>query len=102
MYDKEDCILLKTLKSWRFLLWLKLVDMYYKGYHITLEGKHVFDAIKLHINKYRITTNVNLLNNKERLSIQDTSNLISRLYLSDSPYEINHQEYDILEILINW
>lgn len=63
--------------------------MYYKGYHITLEGKHVFDAIKLHINKYRITTNVNLLNKKkERLSIQDTSNLISRLYLSDSPYEI--------------
>lgn len=63
--------------------------MYYKGYHIPLEGKHVFDAIKLHRNKYRITTNVNLLNKKkERLSIQDTSNLISRLYLSDSPYEI--------------
>ena len=42
--------------------------MYYKGYHITLEGKHVFDAIKLHINKYRITTNVNLLNKKKRTS----------------------------------
>lgn len=62
--------------------------MYYKGYHTTLEGKYVFDAIKLHINKYRLTTNVKLFNGKERISFFTIENLLSKLYLSDSPYEI--------------
>jgi hypothetical protein len=61
--------------------------MYYKGYHTTLEGKHIFDVIRLHINKYRLTTNVNLLK-KERISILEIENLLTTLYLSDSPYEI--------------
>ncbi len=88
MYDK-GCILLKTLKANDFSLWLKLVDMYYKGYHTTLEGKDIFDAIKLHINKYRLTTNVKLLNGKERNTLFTIENRLSKLYLSDSPYEIN-------------
>jgi DNA-binding CsgD family transcriptional regulator len=62
--------------------------MYYKGYHSTSEGKHIFDAIKLHINKYRLTTNVNLLNNKVRLSKTEIESLLTTLYLSESPYEI--------------
>ena len=64
-----------------------LVDIYYKGYHTTVEGKHIFDAIRLHINKYRLTTSVNLLANK-RISISEVENLLITLYLSDSPYEI--------------
>ena len=87
MYNKENFLLLKTLKAQDFLLWLNLVDIYYKGYHTTVEGKHIFDAIKLHINKYRLTTNVNLLT-KERISISEIENLLITLYLSDSPYEI--------------
>jgi hypothetical protein len=62
--------------------------MYYKGYHTTLEGKFIFDSIKLHMNKYRLTTNVHLLNNKERISNLEIDNHLSTLYLSDSPYEI--------------
>jgi len=89
MFDDNKDILLKTLKSKDFLLWLKLVDIYYKGYHTTLEGKHVFDAIKLHMNKYRLTTNVNLLKDKKVISLSEVENLLSALYLSDSPYEIS-------------
>ena len=62
--------------------------MYYKGYHTILEGKYVFDAIKLHMNKYRLSTNFFLINNIKRLSLSDIDNLLSKLYLSDSPYEI--------------
>lgn len=89
--NNKEGVLLKTLKAKDFSLWLNLVDMYYKGYHITLEGKYIFDAIKLHINKYRLTTNYNLLGNKERISIVEIDNLLSALYLSDSPYEIRLQ-----------
>lgn len=60
--------------------------MYYKGYHTTLEGKYIFDAIKLHINKYRLITNSSLLLNKERISIEKIEALISELYLKESPY----------------
>ena len=87
MYD-NDTILLKSLKSNDFYLWLKLIDIYYKGYHTIEEGKYVFDAIKLHINKYRLTTNISLLNNMQRISISEIENLLSKLYLKDSPYEI--------------
>lgn len=87
IYDNNR-ILLNTLKAKDFNLWLKLVDIYYKGYHTTSEGKYIFDSIKLHMNKYRLTTNVNLLNNKERISNVEIENLLSRLYSSDSPYEI--------------
>ena len=45
--------------------------MYYKGYHTTVEGKYLFDAIKLYINKYRLTTNVNLLKDKELISMRE-------------------------------
>lgn len=66
-----------------------MVDLYYKGYHTTLEGKNIFDSIKLHMNKYRLTTNVHLVN-KERLSISEIENLLTTLYLSESPYEIRN------------
>ncbi len=84
----NDTILLKTLKSEDFSLWLNLINIYYKGYHTIPEGKYVFDAIKLHINKYRITTNISLLNNVQRISIYEIENLLSKLYLINSPYEI--------------
>lgn len=92
LYNNDD-ILLKTLKAQDFLLWLKLVDIYYKGYHTTLEGKHLFDAIKslrLHINKYRLTTNASLgaIENKNWVSLLEIDSLLSKLYLSESPYEI--------------
>ena len=87
MFDK-DCLLLQTLKAKDFFLWLNLVDMYYKGYHTTVKGKYLFDAIKLYINEYRLTTNVKVLKGKERISILDIENLLSKLYLSTSPYEI--------------
>lgn len=57
---------------------------------MTLQGKYIFDAIKLHINKYRLTTNHNLLNNKERISEDEINSLLTKLYLSDSPYEIKN------------
>nr|YP_009254016.1 hypothetical protein [Hypomyces aurantius]ANC62701.1 hypothetical protein [Hypomyces aurantius] len=88
LMSHDNSVILKTLKSKDFLLWLRLVDIYYKGYHTTLEGKYIFDAIKLHMNKYRLTTNSNLLINKERISIDKIEALISELYLTESPYEI--------------
>ena len=87
MYD-NDTILLKSLKSNDFSLWLNLINIYYKGYHTIPEGKYVFDAIKLHINRYRITTNTSLLDNMQRIYIYEIENLLSKLYLIDSPYEI--------------
>lgn len=92
--DGANSLLLKTLKHKDFLLWLKLVDIYYKGYHTTSEGKFIFDAIKLHINKYRLTTNSNLLKDKEFITMKEIDNKISKLYLIDSPYEIiNNNRY---------
>lgn len=86
LYD-NDYILLKTLKAQDFSLWLKLVNIYYKGYHTTLEGKYLFDAIKLHMNKYRLTTNINLHENKNPTSLLEVDKLLSKLYLMESPYE---------------
>ena len=85
MYDNND-IILKTLKNKDFFLWLKLVDLYFKGYHTTVKGKHIFDAIKLNINKYRLTTNNGLVQDKQVLSILEIDNLLNELYLSESPY----------------
>jgi cytochrome c oxidase subunit 3 len=85
---KDDCLLLRTQKSKDFLLWLKLIDIYYKGYHTIIEGKYIFDAIKLHINRYRLTTNITLLENMKILSVSEIDNLLVQLYLLDSPYEI--------------
>lgn len=87
LYDNNS-ILLKTLKAQDFGLWLKLVDLYYKGYYTTLEGKYIFDAIKLHINKYRLTVNTNLYDNNSRISLLEIERLISKLYLLESPYEV--------------
>ena len=53
-----------------------------------LEDKYIFNAIKLHMNKYRLTTNFSLLNDVKRISVSDIENLLSKLYLLDSPYEI--------------
>ena len=87
MYD-SDTIILKSLKSKDFSLWLNLVNIYYKGYHTISEGHYLFSAIKLHINKHRMTTNTYLLDNMQRISIYEIENLISKLYLIDSPYVI--------------
>ena len=67
MYHNDN-IILKTLKHQDFLLWLKLVDIYYKGYHTISEGKFIFDAIKLHMNKHRLTTNSHLFKDKKFIS----------------------------------
>ena len=40
------------------------------------------------MNKYRLTTNVHLLKNKEYTPILGVDNLLTTLYLSNSPYEI--------------
>ncbi len=85
---RNDCILLKSLKTGDFLLWLKLIDIYYKGYHTITEGKYAFDTIKLHINRYRLTTNFPLLQNEKCISVSEIENLLCKLYLLDSPYEI--------------
>lgn len=85
MYD-NNAIILKSLKSKDFSLWLNLVYIYYKGYHTISEGNFLFNAIKLHINMYRITTNKHLLNNKLWISLNEIENLLSKLYLIDSPY----------------
>jgi hypothetical protein len=89
MYD-NDCLLLKSLKYKDFLLWLKLVDIYYNGYHTLIEGKYLFDAIKLHINKYRLTTNISLLENVKQISLFEIENLLLELYKLDSPYVIKN------------
>ena len=78
MYD-SDTIILKSLKSKDFSLWLNLVNIYYKGYHTMSEGHYLFSAIKLHINKHRMTTNTYLLDNMQRISIYEIENLISKL-----------------------
>jgi len=110
LYDNEEAAyfvqrpsnLLKTLKAQDFSFWLKLVDIYYKGYHTTLEGKYLFDAIKLHINKHRLSTNTSLYEDKNRISLLlypedqksssssaiEIESLLSKLYLMESPYEI--------------
>ena len=89
MYHNDN-VILKTLKHQDFLLWLKLVDIYYNGYHTISDGKFIFDAIKLHMNKYRLTTNSNLLKDKEFISMKEIDNLMSKLYLINSPYEIKN------------
>lgn len=89
MYN-NNYILLKSFKIEDFNLWLKLVDIYYKGYHTILEGKYLFNAIKLHMNKYRLTTNTHLLKEKDIVHIQDIENLLKKLYLLESPYEIKN------------
>ena len=40
------------------------------------------------MNKYRLTTNFSLLNDVKCISVSDIENLLSKLYLLDSPYEI--------------
>lgn len=40
LYNK-DTLLLQTQKANDFLLWLKIVDLNYKGYHILPEGKFI-------------------------------------------------------------
>jgi hypothetical protein len=40
------------------------------------------------MNKFRLTTNTTLLEGKKGISIVEIENLLSALYLSDSPYEI--------------
>jgi hypothetical protein len=64
------------------------VDIYYKGYHTIPEGSYLFSAIKLHINMYRMTTNISLLDNKERISLYEIEKRLSKLYLIDSPYVV--------------
>ena len=87
MYENDN-LLLKSLKSKDFLLWLRLIDIYLKGYHTTKEGKYLFDAIKLHINKYRLTSNIALLKNVKQISLLEIEKLLNKLYELDSPYEI--------------
>ena len=87
MYHEKN-LLLKTFKSRDFLFWLKLVDIYYKGYHTIQEGKDLFDAIKLHMNKYRLTSNTSLLKGVDLITTSEIDNLLSKLYLLESPYEI--------------
>jgi len=87
MYN-DNYILLKSLKVDDFNYWLILVDIYYRGYHTVSEGKYLFNAIKLHMNKYRLTTNIHLL--KNRVHICDIEYLLKKLYLSESPYEIKN------------
>jgi len=84
---KDNSLLLKSLKSKDFLLWLILIDIYYKGYHTIIKGKYLFDAIKLHINKYRLTTNISLLQNTNYISLLEIDSLLFELYKLDSPYE---------------
>jgi hypothetical protein len=40
------------------------------------------------MNKYRLTTNTHLLTNKVYISITKINDLLKKLYLLDSPYEI--------------
>lgn len=91
---EQDKPILKTLKSKDFLLWKELVKIYYNGYHTTPEGKRIFDFIKLHMNKYRLSTNSDLFIEKRLCwgftpSFQrEIKDLIVKLYLTDSPYII--------------
>lgn len=89
MYDDQHNLILKTLKSQDFLLWLELIEIYYHGYHTTLEGKFIFDAIKNCMNKYRLSTNSHLLV-KEKKSLTEIKSLLTKLYSQDSPYEIKN------------
>jgi hypothetical protein len=41
----------------------------------------------LQINKYRLTTNTNLYEDKNRISLLEIDKLLSKLYLIESPYE---------------
>ena len=41
----------------------------------------------MHINKYRVTTNTNLYEDKNRISLLEIDKLLSKLYLIESPYE---------------
>jgi hypothetical protein len=55
------------------------------------------------MNKYRLTTNSNLLKNKEFIHLEEIDNLISKLYLIDSPYEIrdNNRYYRNTDNLVS-
>ena len=80
MFD-SDTIILKYLKPKDFSLSLNLVNIYYKGYHTICEGHYLLGVIKLHINKYKMTTNTYLLDDMQHVSIYEIKNLISKLYL---------------------
>jgi hypothetical protein len=42
------------------------------------------------MNKYRLTTNTHLLKEKDMVHIHDIENLLKKLYLLESPYEIKN------------
>jgi hypothetical protein len=42
------------------------------------------------MNKYRLTTNISLLQDVKRISLLEIENLLVKLYILDSPYEIKH------------
>ena len=87
LMQDNDHVLLKTLKAQDFILWKNLIDLYYKGYHTTLDGKSIFDLIKSIINKHRLSTYEGS-DTKEQISISFINDLLSKIYLIDSPYEI--------------
>ena len=77
---------LKTLKLLDFNMWLHLVNIYYKGYHILPEGKAIFHKIKLVMYKYRLTSNTHLLNNQPLITKGIIESELFELYKINSPY----------------
>ena len=70
-----------------YMLNWKLVNI--NTHKIVLPWKLIWKK-KLNINKYRLTTNNDLVQDKQVLSILEINNLLNELYLSESPYLEKH------------
>ena len=75
-----------TNKYLDFCLWCNIVDLYYLGYHLTLEGKDLIKEIKSIMNRRR------LINKNENLYIKDVNIKIINLLNKPSPYVIQNGE----------
>jgi len=75
-----------TNKYLDFCFWSNLIDIYYLGYHLTLEGKSLVKKIKLFMNK-KISININ-----DNLYIKDIKEKVNDLLSKPSPYVIKDGE----------
>jgi len=71
-----------TKKYLDFCYWSYIVDLYYLGFHLTLEGKSLIKEIKSLMNKK------SLINSKENLQIDEISIKVINLLDKPSPYVI--------------
>lgn len=73
-----------TNKYFNFCIWCYIVDLYYLGYHLILEGKSLIKEIKSFMNKRKLID----INENQNLHIKDINTKVINLFNKPSPYVI--------------